>query len=123
MHSSRCSKGRDIDSDVDLLWAYLYRAVYHRSIDANRSRDRRRRPEERDGHEQLRAATERSSAASIDARRALSVLPDQQRAVIFLTYWGDLPPGEVADLVGVSDGTVRKQLARARNRLREVLDD
>jgi RNA polymerase sigma-70 factor (ECF subfamily) len=116
----------DRDDTVEHLRAYLFRAVYHRSIDLNRSRDRRRTREERDGRERLRLATDHlppASQTAIDARRALSVLTDRQRAVVFLTYWSDLPPGEVAGLLGVRSGTVKKQLARARDKLREVLDD
>ena len=45
----------------------------------------------------------------------------QQRAVIFFAYWQDLDVTAIARLLGVSDGTVRRQLARARGRLREVL--
>jgi len=41
--------------------------------------------------------------------------------VVFLTYWDDLDAATVANLLGVSEGTVRKQLGRARNKLREVL--
>jgi len=47
----------------------------------------------------------------------------QQRAVIHLTYWEDLTPSVVATRLGVSEGTVRRQLARARDRLRKVLDE
>ncbi len=51
----------------------------------------------------------------------MAALSPQQRAVVFLTYWEDLEARSVADLLGVSEGTVRKQLGRARIRLREVL--
>jgi len=108
--------------DVEHTRAYLYRAVFHRSVDVRRSRDRRRRREDRVERERLRAATSPAIEVSVDARRALDTLSDQQRAVVFLTYWADHPPSVVADLLGVSEGTVRKQLARARRRLREVLD-
>ena len=63
-----------------------------------------------------------SPPATVDAHRALASLSEQQRAVVFLTYWEDLSPAQVADLLGVSDGTVRKQLARAREHLRRILD-
>lgn len=115
----------DRTDDVDHLRAYLFRAVYHRAIDEGRSHDRRRRREERDTRERLRIApapVAEVSQTAIDARRALAVLTDQQRAAVFLTYWCDLPPGEVADLLGVRPGTVKKQLSRARAKLREVLD-
>ena len=55
-----------------------------------------------------------------DAVKGLSV---QQRAVIFLTYWEDLTPAAVAEWLDVSEGTVRRQLARARARLRKLLHD
>jgi RNA polymerase sigma factor (sigma-70 family) len=56
-----------------------------------------------------------------DVHAALAGLSHQQRAVVFLTYWHDLDPRRTAALLGVSEGSVRKQLARARARLREVL--
>lgn len=98
--------------------AYWFRAVANTAVDLHRSRSRRSRRE---------AA---SSAASLsvvvlddadDARRMLAGLSGQQRAVIYLTYWHDLAPDRVAELLGVAEGTVRKQLARGRERLREVL--
>jgi RNA polymerase sigma-70 factor (ECF subfamily) len=52
---------------------------------------------------------------------ALARLSPQQRAVIHLTYWEDLTPSVVAGRLGVSDGTVRRRLARARRRLAEAL--
>lgn len=48
-------------------------------------------------------------------------LPLQQRAVTFLTYWADLAPAAVADQLGISDGSVRRHLARARATLRKEL--
>lgn len=115
----------DRDRDIEHLRAYLFRAVYHRCVDLGRSRDRRRAREERDAQERLRLAPPpgvSESQVAVDARRALSVLTEQQRAAVFLTYWCDLPPGEVAELLGVRTGTVKKQLTRARSKLREVLD-
>ena len=41
---------------------------------------------------------------------------------MYLTYWEDLAPQTIANLLGVSEGTVRKQLARARDQLRRILD-
>ena len=53
------------------------------------------------------------------AVRALSL---RQRAVVYLTYWEDLSPALVAHRLGCGEGTVRRQLARARARLRRSLD-
>ena len=52
---------------------------------------------------------------------AFGTLSVQQRAVTYLTYWDDRSVTQVAESLGVSEGTVRRQLARARSRLREAL--
>jgi RNA polymerase sigma-70 factor (ECF subfamily) len=62
-------------------------------------------------------------AASIDVEvlDAVARLSVQQRAAVFLTYWEDLSPEAVAARMGVSTGTVKRHLARARRRLGELL--
>jgi RNA polymerase sigma-70 factor (ECF subfamily) len=99
--------------------AYLYRAVLNRALGERRSAGRRGRREALAARPEATADT----SPSVDAQRALRVLSPQQRAVVYLTYWDDLTPAQVADLLGVGEGTVRKQLARAREQLRKVLDD
>ena len=56
-----------------------------------------------------------------DAHRLLDGLSEQQRAVVYLAYWEDWTAADIAAHLGVSDGTVRRQLARARAKLREEL--
>ena len=58
-----------------------------------------------------------------EVARAIGRLSPQQRAVIHLTYWEDLTPTVVAARLGVGEGTVRRQLARACHKLAEVLKD
>ncbi|WP_344972781.1 SigE family RNA polymerase sigma factor [Streptosporangium fragile] len=48
----------------------------------------------------------------------LKGLPPRQRAVLVLRYYEDLSDQEIADLLGVSRGTVRSQAARALDKLR-----
>lgn len=105
-------------SSVDDWRRYLYRAVLNAGRTHLRGTGRRER------RERFVAPLEAVHAGEIDLdmRRALSGLSPQQRAVIHLTYWEDLTPAMVASRLGVSDGTVRRQLARARQRLSEVLD-
>ena len=50
-------------------------------------------------------------------RRLISRLPRRQREVIGLYYFVDLPVQQVADLLGVSSGTVKSTLADARRSL------
>jgi RNA polymerase sigma factor (sigma-70 family) len=54
-------------------------------------------------------------------REALAVLSDAQREVVVMHYVVGLSGREIAELLGRSPGTVRVQLHRARERLREVL--
>lgn len=97
--------------------AYLYRAVF------NEAQTQRRRRRQRDDRE-LRAISRPywdlpNLAPEVAAAvRALSM---RQRAVVVLTYWSDLDPATVAARLGISEGAVRRHLARARARLREVL--
>lgn len=53
-----------------------------------------------------------------DLWNELKSLPPKQRAVLVLRYYEDLPDQEIADLLGVSRGTVRSQAARALAKLR-----
>jgi RNA polymerase sigma-70 factor (ECF subfamily) len=99
--------------------AYLFRAVLNEVRMAHRGDVRRR------GRE-LRAEQPESFDAPEprpDVLEAVASLSPRQRAVIALTYWDDLTPEAVADLLGISEGAVRIHLARGRRRLRKVLDE
>jgi RNA polymerase sigma-70 factor (ECF subfamily) len=98
--------------------AYLYRAVSNVAKNHRRSRSRR----------QLReriVAPPVGGGVPVDLApevlAAVSQLSHQQRAVIFLTYWADLTPATIADYLDISEGSVRKQLARGRSKLAKVL--
>ncbi len=54
-------------------------------------------------------------------RGALESLTPRQRDAVVLHYLGDLPVAEVAALLGVSTGTVKTQLSRARTALSSLL--
>jgi len=97
--------------------AFLFRAVLLTSKSWHRSERRRR------VRDTLALGPTRSEAPTHhgEVHEALRVLSAQQRAVVFLTYWSDLNPEAVGQLLGISEGAVRKQLSRARKRLREVL--
>ena len=55
--------------------------------------------------------------------QALRCLPVRQRAVLVLRYYDDLPEREVADLLGLSVGTVKSHTARGLERLRAELEE
>jgi RNA polymerase sigma-70 factor (ECF subfamily) len=56
-----------------------------------------------------------------DLGRALAALSVRQRQVVVLRDWAGYETTEVARMLGMRDSTVRVQLARARERLREAL--
>lgn len=62
-------------------------------------------------------------------RRALASLSDLDRELVTLTTWEDLGPAEAARVLGITAGTARVRLHRARGRLarhpalRALLDD
>jgi RNA polymerase sigma-70 factor, ECF subfamily len=101
--------------DHRALWA---RTVVLEARSFHRSTYRRRLRET--------AWLQRSSQAprateTVDLLAKLNLLSVQQREVVVLTYWRELNATEVALLLDVSTGTVRKQLARAHTKLRRSL--
>lgn len=101
--------------------AYLRRAICTLYLDRWRSRRRwagrlplAAGPEATDG-------PEASVADRTDVVRALAVLPPQQRAAIVLRFYEDLTVPEVADRMGLGDGTVKRYLSLATHRLEDLL--
>jgi RNA polymerase sigma-70 factor (ECF subfamily) len=58
-----------------------------------------------------------------DLVRALLLLPEERRRVVLLTALEGMSYQEVADLLGVPIGTVMSRLSRARDSLREQMND
>ena len=56
-----------------------------------------------------------------EVERALRRLSEPLRAVVVLRYMEDLPYDEIADVLGISLGTVKSRLSRAHHFLQEVL--
>ena len=53
---------------------------------------------------------------------SLSQLRDVERMLLVLRYWKELPIADIADIMGKSETAVRKQLERAKLRLRELME-
>ena len=100
--------------------AFLFGAVANRARMHHRQ-DTRRRERERQVVAMRSAADVIVDDPPDELLEALLQLSVQQRAVTYLTYWHDMSVSDVAETLGVRDGTVRRQLARARARLRGTL--
>jgi RNA polymerase sigma-70 factor (sigma-E family) len=53
--------------------------------------------------------------------RAVMRLPVRRRAVVVLRFYDDLPEARIAEVLGISTGTVKSQLSRALGQLRADL--
>ena len=87
---------------------------------------RRRRPAEAIGEDHAAESggdpAERSELIN-RVRAALAVASDADRRLLELHYLADWPIADLADLLGLSQGAVRKRLHDARRRLRPSLQD
>lgn len=100
--------------------AYLYKSVLNEARRHHRDSMRRR-------------ALELRASASPEAEQPRDIRPDvleavarlslSQRAVVFLAYWEDMRPAEIARELGLSEGTVHRQLGRGQARLRRMLHE
>ncbi len=70
----------------------------------------------------LNESTTGPGADAIDLARALRVIPRRQREAVILRYWGDLSVAQVAEALGVAEGTAKALLHQARTRLGVALD-
>lgn len=105
-------------------YAYLRRAVLNEVT----SRGRRRVLEVREEHRRLRHGRVDGPLDEFVAERdvvvqALRRLPLRQRAVLVLRFYDDLPEREVANILGLSVGTVKSHSARGLERLRTELEE
>ncbi len=56
-------------------------------------------------------------------REAIAQLPDDQREALILTQLEKIPYEEVAQSLGISEGTVKSRVNRAKARLKEILSE
>lgn len=105
--------------DADYPYALMQRAVVAKTRSMQRSMFRRRARERKFAD---RLVVEQPEVRP-DVVDAVVRLSPRQRACIYLTYWEDLTPAMVADRLGIEEGTVKQYLARARAKLREVLNE
>jgi RNA polymerase sigma-70 factor (sigma-E family) len=103
--------------DRAALDGYVRRAMVNTHI----SSWRRRRLEEYPTDEipDQAVADHTSDSALQDAlRRALDRLPHRMRVAVVLRYYADMSEAEIADFLGISQGTVKSTVSRAVAKLR-----
>lgn len=110
------------------FFSWLYRIVMNTSFNYQRSRKHYEFLENEDDNDrQLAVADEDSSVASdsesfqIKLKQALLELPEKQRTVFIMKYSQHLKIREIASIIGIGEGTVKKYLFRATEKLRGLL--
>ncbi|WP_199440388.1 SigE family RNA polymerase sigma factor [Umezawaea beigongshangensis] len=99
--------------------AYVRTILVRASIDDSRRAFRRR---ETAVEELPDVAVDRDGLAEgLDVRAALARLAPGQRAAVVLRYWEDLGVTETAQLLGLSEGTVKSQASKGLSALRRLL--
>jgi RNA polymerase sigma-70 factor (ECF subfamily) len=122
----RAWKNRSAMKDESAIFAWL-RAILH-NVNIDRVRLRRRRPDEAENLDTVsetlaHGATGDEFALSMDFIRAMNQLTVEHRQVLLLIGLESLSYREVANELGVPIGTVMSRLARARERLRALLEE
>jgi len=109
---------------------WIVTLVHRRAVDIVR-REQRRRAEPLDATAVGEAADPAGSAEDEAwlaferdrVQRALRTLPDAQREMLELAYYGGYSQSELAERLGVPLGTIKSRMFAGLARLREVLDD
>jgi RNA polymerase sigma-70 factor (ECF subfamily) len=114
------------------LQTWLFAIARHKCQQAYRNRARRQAIA-RLCVEEIRARSHSQSPPSPDAvvtqasqaarlATCLSQLREIDRIILTLWYWRELPISDIADIMGKSVAAVRKQLLRAQQRLKDLID-
>lgn len=82
-----------------------------------------RRESERPAREQSALRPGAPPERDLDLAEAVAALAPRQRAAVVLHYYEDLPLVEIAQVLQVSESTVKQHLHRARARLAEALGE
>jgi RNA polymerase sigma-70 factor (ECF subfamily) len=116
------------DPAAGTLRTYLIVLARHRAVDLVRSELRRVARQERSyrlapGQPAPSPCEEvMASQAAAAVRAAIRLLPDSQRRIVELAYFRGLTCREVADAVGIPEGTAKSRLRLALAKLETMLD-
>ncbi|MCP3994947.1 MAG: sigma-70 family RNA polymerase sigma factor [bacterium] len=108
-------------SSIEKPEAYLMQGVMNEVRQLHRGRTRQRAALVRVGPGS--SARDTAEIARTELTDAVMALPPRQRAAAYLVYWCDYTAVEAAELMGWSDGTVRRYLHIVRNKLGRFADE
>ena len=103
--------------------AYVRRAVYTIYLDLYRRRTRWSRVRHLTASTDRQESTAPATGDQVDVAAALQRLSPRQRACVVLRYYDDLTVPQIADELGIAEGTARRHVADAHTALRGLLAD
>jgi RNA polymerase sigma factor (sigma-70 family) len=114
------------DPERGSLRTWLGTLTHRRSVDHVRREEARRRRSEREASRAVPAPDVEEMATALLAaervRAALDVLPPEQRRAIQLAYFGGKTYREVAEVLGIPEGTAKSRLRLALRRIADALE-
>jgi RNA polymerase sigma-70 factor, ECF subfamily len=114
------------DPDRGSLRTWLGTLTHRRAVDHVRREEARRRRAERDAARAVTAPDVEELATALVAaervRAALDVLPGEQRRAIQLAYFGGKTYRQVAEVLGIPEGTAKSRLRLGLRRVAEALE-
>src|SRR5919201_4994405 len=111
--------------------SFFLSLVHHRAVDAVRREERLRRRTERTmnlpepgGENVAEGVVEEAWLATRrkEVREALLALPDEQRRVLEMAYYGGETQAQIAEELGIPLGTVKTRTLAAMRKLRHMLE-
>ncbi|WP_031099075.1 MULTISPECIES: sigma-70 family RNA polymerase sigma factor [unclassified Streptomyces] len=118
----RAASGREAPRDVS-AWAAV--VASNLAMDWHRAKRRQERLGERLAslRAPAHASGEETSLLSLAVARGLDELPAVQRQVVVLRFFADLPVRDIAEELGIPEGTVKSRLHTAVRTLRDRLHE
>ena len=118
-------RAADFDPTRAKLTTWLFVVARNRAIELGRQKNRR--PELRDDLEPVGSAPDPADLVSVadESQRvaeAMAELPEDQLAVLRLSYFDGLSHSEIAEMIGIPLGTVKGRMRLALERLRSLSD-
>lgn len=108
------------------LRTWLGTLTHRRAVDHVRREEARRRRAEREAGRAVAAPdVEEMATALLTAERvraALDVLPEEQRRAVHLAYFGGKTYRQVAETLGIPEGTAKSRLRLALRRIADTLE-
>jgi len=105
--------------------AWLFTIMHN--IHANDTRRNSNRPGtvpiDEDGAQAVRPPGQMLRVTGLEMVAALQELSEEQRQIILLVALEGMSYGEVAETLGIAQGTVMSRLSRGRERLRRLMED